>query len=189
MARRFRQLVSLVRQRELGVCRQRADAAASCQHQRPSNQGSRTQISLGSLRPAAGRSSESFGSWLVIAFRVRRRLVMGERSEAVLRTACPAMTAITLISSPLANKALNISNGAADCYCGEATTGEGHMIGPRRAIFLGLLALSAVWTHSSVRADQSFQRFLPLLVELDGWQVKNPDGMSMEIANITTTTA
>jgi hypothetical protein len=93
------------------------------------------------------------------------------------------------LSLSLANKALNISNGAADCYCGEATTGEGHMIGPRRAIFLGLLALSAVWTLSSVRADQAFQRFLPLLVELDGWQGKKPDGMSMEMANMSMTTA
>ena len=55
------------------------------------------------------------------------------------------------------------------------------MIGPRRAIFLGLLALSVLWPLSSVRADQAFQRFLPLLVDLDGWQGKKPDGMSMEM--------
>jgi hypothetical protein len=56
------------------------------------------------------------------------------------------------------------------------------MIRPRRAIFLGLLALSVLWPLSSVRADQAFQRFLPLLVDLDGWQGKKPDGMSMEMA-------
>ena len=39
------------------------------------------------------------------------------------------------------------------------------------------------------RADQAFQRFLPLLVDLDGWQGKKPDGMSMEMANMSMTTA
>ena len=63
------------------------------------------------------------------------------------------------------------------------------MIGPRRAIFLGLLALSVLWPLSSVRADQAFQRFLPLLVDLDGWQGKKPDGLSMEMPNMTMTTA
>ena len=63
------------------------------------------------------------------------------------------------------------------------------MIGPRRAIFLGLLALSVLWPLSSVRADQAFQRFLPLLVDLDGWQGKKPDGMSMEMANMSMTSA
>ena len=63
------------------------------------------------------------------------------------------------------------------------------MIGPRRAIFLGLLALSVLWPLSSVRADQAFQRFLPLLVDLDGWQGKKPDGMSMEMSNMSMTSA
>jgi hypothetical protein len=63
------------------------------------------------------------------------------------------------------------------------------MIGRRRAIFLGLLALSVLWPLASVRADQAFQRFLPLLVDLDGWQGKKPDGMSMEMANMSMTTA
>jgi hypothetical protein len=67
------------------------------------------------------------------------------------------------------------------------------MIGPRRAIFLGLIlglvALSTLWPLSSVRGDQAFQRFLPLLVDLDGWQGKKPDGMSMEMANMSMTSA
>jgi hypothetical protein len=29
----------------------------------------------------------------------------------------------------------------------------------------------------SLRADQAFQRFLPLFVDLDGWQGKKPDGI------------
>ena len=63
------------------------------------------------------------------------------------------------------------------------------MIGPRRAIFLGLLALSVLWPLSSVQADQAFQRFLPLLVDLDGWQGKKPDGLSMEMPNMSMTSA
>ncbi len=42
---------------------------------------------------------------------------------------------------------------------------------------------------SSARAEQAFQRFLPLLVDLDGWQGKKPDGMSMEMSNVSMTTA
>jgi hypothetical protein len=41
----------------------------------------------------------------------------------------------------------------------------------------------------AARADQAFQRFLPLLVDLDGWQGKKPDGMSMEMANMSMTSA
>jgi hypothetical protein len=63
------------------------------------------------------------------------------------------------------------------------------MIGPRRAIFLGLVALSIVWPLASALADQAFQRFLPLLVDLDGWQGKKPDGMSMEMPNMSMITA
>jgi hypothetical protein len=98
------------------------------------------------------------------------------------------MTAGALISSSRI-KALNIFNGATDCYCREATMGEGQMTGLRRTIFLGLVALSVVWPHSSLRADQAFQRFLPLLVDLDGWQGKKPDGMSMEMPNMSMTSA
>jgi hypothetical protein len=63
------------------------------------------------------------------------------------------------------------------------------MIGLPRAIFLGLVALSILWPLSSVRADQAFQRFLPLLIDLDGWQGKKPDGMSMEMPNMNVITA
>jgi hypothetical protein len=40
-----------------------------------------------------------------------------------------------------------------------------------------------------VRADQAFQRFLPLFVDLDGWQGKKPDGMTMDMPNASMTTA
>jgi hypothetical protein len=63
------------------------------------------------------------------------------------------------------------------------------MIGLRRAILLGFVVLSMVWPLSSVRADQAFQRFLPLLIDLDGWQGKKPDGMSMEMPNMSMTSA
>src|SRR5207248_3320820 len=51
MARRQRQLVPQLRQRELGIRRARADAPAHRQHQRPSHQGGRAQVSL-AARPA-----------------------------------------------------------------------------------------------------------------------------------------
>ena len=50
-------------------------------------------------------------------------------------------------------------------------------------------ALLVVWPHSPARAEQAFERFLPLLVDLDGWEGKKPDGMSMEMSNVSMTTA
>jgi hypothetical protein len=59
-----------------------------------------------------------------------------------------------------------------------------------RSIILSLLlALACLWPLASVRADQAFQRLMPLLVDLDGWQGKKPDGMSMEMPNGSMTTA
>jgi hypothetical protein len=65
------------------------------------------------------------------------------------------------------------------------------MINRRRAFGLALEALPAAWLlqSSSARADQAFQRFIPLLVDLDGWQGKKPDGMTMEMPNASMTTA
>lgn len=65
------------------------------------------------------------------------------------------------------------------------------MINPCRAICFALVTIVALCPLglSSVRAQQAFQRFLPLLVELDGWQGKKPDGMSMETSNMSMTTA
>jgi hypothetical protein len=68
---------------------------------------------------------------------------------------------------------------------------EKHMINRRRAVGLALGALPAAWLlqPSPSYADQAFQRFLPLLVDLDGWQGKKPDGMTMAMPNASMTTA
>ena len=58
-----------------------------------------------------------------------------------------------------------------------------------RLIFSGVIALSLFGPLSEARADQAFQRFLPLFVELDGWQGKKPDGVSMEMPGTSMTTA
>jgi hypothetical protein len=50
------------------------------------------------------------------------------------------------------------------------------------------LSFSIVLPQAS-HAEQAFQRFLPLLVDLDGWTGKKPDGASMEMANMSMTTA
>jgi hypothetical protein len=68
---------------------------------------------------------------------------------------------------------------------------EGHMNYYRRTICIALAALFAAWLPlpSAGHAEQAFQRFLPLLVDLDGWQGKKPEGMSMEMTNASMTTA
>jgi len=65
------------------------------------------------------------------------------------------------------------------------------MINRRRAVGLAFGALAIAWLlqPSSSHADQAFQRFLPLLVDLDGWQGKKPDGMTMAMPNASMTTA
>ncbi len=63
------------------------------------------------------------------------------------------------------------------------------MIKWRAAILAIAIGLSILSPSSSARADQAFQRFLPLLIDLDGWQGKKPDGMSMELPNASVTTA
>src|SRR5579862_3801310 len=61
----------------------------------------------------------------------------------------------------------------------------------RRAVLFGAAALcAAVQLGTAVaRADQAFQRFLPFLVDLDGWQGNKPDGLSMEMAYTSMITA
>jgi len=59
----------------------------------------------------------------------------------------------------------------------------------RSLIFSLLLTLPLFGLVSPARADQAFQRFLPLFIDLDGWQGKKPDGMSMEMPNASITTA
>ena len=62
------------------------------------------------------------------------------------------------------------------------------MFTPLRAISACLI-LFTLSPFSTVRADQPFQRFLPLLVDLSGWQGKKPDGMSMQMSDASMTTA
>jgi hypothetical protein len=63
------------------------------------------------------------------------------------------------------------------------------MFKPLRAISAAFLVLCMLWSHAAVTADQPFQRFLPLLVDLAGWEGKKPDGMSMQMADTSMTTA
>jgi hypothetical protein len=60
-----------------------------------------------------------------------------------------------------------------------------------RRAFLGfaLAALAAFAPPSAARADPAFKRFLPLLVDIDGWEGAKPDGMSMDMGETSMTTA
>jgi hypothetical protein len=65
------------------------------------------------------------------------------------------------------------------------------MIDRRRAIRFASAAFFAGWLLQAppAHADQAFARFLPLLVDLSGWQGKKPDGTTMAMANDSMTTA
>ena len=66
------------------------------------------------------------------------------------------------------------------------------MIDRRRLIRFAATAvpLLAVGLRSSAsRAQQSFQRFFPLLVDLQGWKAGKPDGAAMEIPGASMVTA
>lgn len=64
------------------------------------------------------------------------------------------------------------------------------MINRRCAVSLLIAALLGyVLQISTLHADQAFQRFFPLLVNLDGWQGKKPDGISMEMPGNSMITA
>ena len=54
---------------------------------------------------------------------------------------------------------------------------------------LGHFIHDLLFRISPALADQAFQRFVPLLIDLDGWHGKKPDGMSMEMQNASMTTA
>ena len=61
-------------------------------------------------------------------------------------------------------------------------SGGSKIINRRCAVSLSIAALLGyVLQISTLHADQAFQRFFPLLVNLDGWQGKKPDGISMEM--------
>jgi len=46
-----------------------------------------------------------------------------------------------------------------------------------------------LWPLSTARADQPFKRLLPLLIDLNGWTGKKPDGMSMQVSDTNMTSA
>jgi hypothetical protein len=63
------------------------------------------------------------------------------------------------------------------------------MIDRRRASLLALAALPAAWFAPPALAQQSFQRFVPFLVDLQGWTGKKADGMAMEMGGTSMITA
>jgi hypothetical protein len=65
------------------------------------------------------------------------------------------------------------------------------MINRRDTIRITLAAIPAAWLlpASTARAEPAFARFIPFLVDLDGWQGKKPDGMAMEMPNNSMITA
>ena len=63
------------------------------------------------------------------------------------------------------------------------------MIDRRAFLSFALAALAAASPPSPAWADPAFKRFLPLLVDIDGWQGKKPDGMSMDMGDTSMTTA
>jgi hypothetical protein len=79
---------------------------------------------------------------------------------------------------------MGIFRGAEHRYVNQQLDGcgEGWMINRRRTIRVILAALPTAWLlwPDVACADQAFQRFLPFLVDLDGWQGKKPEGFSME---------
>ena len=63
------------------------------------------------------------------------------------------------------------------------------MIDRRAFLSFALAAFAAASLPAPARADPAFKRFLPLLIDIDGWQGKKPDGMSMEMGDTSMTTA
>jgi hypothetical protein len=63
------------------------------------------------------------------------------------------------------------------------------MIDRRQAIRLVLAAVPAAVLPQAARAQQSFQRFIPFLIDLSGWKGNKPDGMAMELAGSNMVTA
>ncbi len=66
---------------------------------------------------------------------------------------------------------------------------EGHVINRRQAVRLALVGLGTAALAGAARAQQSFQRFVPLLVDLAGWKGNKPNGMAMEMAGNSMLTA
>jgi hypothetical protein len=65
------------------------------------------------------------------------------------------------------------------------------MIGRRGAIRLvvAAAALAAGWPPSAARAEQAFERFIPFMVDLPGWDAKMPEGAAMALPGSSMVTA
>jgi hypothetical protein len=65
------------------------------------------------------------------------------------------------------------------------------MIGFRRGACVIVAGLMAAWLLQPLvaHADQAFARFLPLFIDLDGWQGDKADGVSMEMPGNAMTSA
>jgi hypothetical protein len=63
------------------------------------------------------------------------------------------------------------------------------MVTSRSVVFSLFLALAALTAVCPAQAEPAFQRLTPLLIDLDGWQGKKPDGMSMDMPSGSLTTA
>jgi hypothetical protein len=63
------------------------------------------------------------------------------------------------------------------------------MIDRRAFLSFALAALVAASLASPALADPAFKRFLPLFIDIDGWQGKKPDGLSMDMGETSMTTA
>jgi hypothetical protein len=60
-----------------------------------------------------------------------------------------------------------------------------------RAIYLTLAVLTTIWLIPSTHAhaQQAFARFIPFLVDLDGWQGKKADGVALDMPGNSMVTA
>ncbi len=62
-----------------------------------------------------------------------------------------------------------------------------HLI--RLALAAAMLTFSAVSPLQLAHAEGGYQRFVPLLVELSGWEAGKPEGMTMEVSGASMVTA
>jgi hypothetical protein len=62
-------------------------------------------------------------------------------------------------------------------------------IAVRLVLSAAVFAVCSLLPSPAARAQQSFQRFIPLLIDLSGWKGDKPDGMSMEMPGNSVVTA
>jgi hypothetical protein len=63
------------------------------------------------------------------------------------------------------------------------------MIDRRHAVRLALAALAAATLPRAARAEASYERLYPLLIDLPGWTGAKPDGMAMQMGGMNMMTA